>query len=70
MIKILNLVSKKEMKKETNTEVIYLTKKEQDLLYDIVQSQIDWQEGGCLINDNQEVDKSKMKLAKSILTKI
>ncbi len=66
---IKNLITKKEWSKPTNTETIYLTKKEADLLYEIVASQIDWREGGCL-NDGDEVDEKKMKLAKSILTKI
>jgi hypothetical protein len=68
-IKISGLVSKKEMKKETNTEAIYCTKAERELLWFIVNSQINWREGGCL-NKDEEVDEKKMKLAKSVLEKI
>ena len=68
-IKIENLMSKKSEKEEKNTEAIYCTKDELDLLWEIVASQIEWQEDGCLI-DGEEIDEKKMSLAKSLLKKI
>src|SRR3990167_5198575 len=35
-----------------NSVAIYLAKPEQDLLYEIVNSQIQWREGGCLSKDD------------------
>lgn len=55
------------------TTTIVLTKAEQNLLYEMVNSHIIWGEGGCLLKekgDTSKVDNKKMKLAESILKKI
>ena len=47
-----------------------LSKKEVDLLYEMVNSHITWGEGGCLINDNGKASLTKIKIAQGILKKI
>lgn len=46
-----------------------LTRKELELIFDIVATQIEWREGGCL-NDGDKVDKRRMKQAEKIVGKL
>jgi len=52
------------------TTTITLTKAEQELLYEMVKTHITWREGGCLIKNDGELSKPKMKMAEAILKKI
>ena len=66
---IQNLISKKEAKREINTETIYCTKAQKEFIWEILTIQKNVSQDNY-INDGNEVDEKKMKLAISLLNNI
>jgi hypothetical protein len=49
---------------------IKLTEQECKLIFEVLNTQINWGEGGCLINEEGEADEKQIKTAKDIVYKI
>ncbi len=55
----------------TNKKInLSLTDSQWRIIYEVLNTQLNWQEGGCLIDDNGNVDKKVVDEVKKILYEI
>jgi hypothetical protein len=62
--------SNKKTKKRIIVSSLPMTHEERELIYNMINCHIIWGEGGCLIQDDGEVDMKQIKMAQSILKQL